>query len=93
MNRNHLQQTQDQERGKPRPPIDPLAKALFALISATCIGVGLMAVVTGHAPARSTRFGMAGALAGDAAMVIGVITILFGMMRLGIFAKTAPKAA
>jgi len=75
-----------------RRELDPLARFLFALISATCIGLGLVAVITGYVPPRSTRFGMTNAAVGDAATVIGVITILFGMMPLGVFAKTARRA-
>lgn len=51
----------DQHTPDKRRP-DPVARFLFALISLTVVALGVLAVVTEFAPARSTRFGMAGPL-------------------------------
>lgn len=74
-----------QTPGKRRP--DPVARLLFALISLTVVALGVLAVVTEFAPARSTRFGMAGPLFDGDAVHFGV-TMIF----VGFFARTARGA-
>ncbi len=63
---------------------DLLSKFLFALISLTAVAVGALAVVSEYAPARSTRFGMAGPLFDRDAVLFGVTVILAGLAPLGI---------
>jgi len=68
-----------------KPPRIPVgAKILFTLIGAVTIAVGLSAIGTEFAPARSTRFGMAGALYGSAAQHFGLTVVLVGLMPLGL---------
>lgn len=71
---------------------DPLSKFLFAFISLTAVAVGALAVVSEYAPARSTRFGMAGPLFDSDAVLFGVTVILAGLAPLGIFARSARGA-
>lgn len=71
---------------------DLLSKFLFALISLTAVAVGALAVVSEYAPARSTRFGMAGPLFDRDAVLFGVTVILAGLAPLGIFARSARGA-
>ncbi len=62
-------------------------------VSATCIMVGLLAIVTEHVPASWTRFGLAGPFFGVDAKVIGAITFLLGLLPLLFFCKTSKQAA
>ena len=81
----------DQHTPDKRRP-DPVARFLFALISLTVVALGVLAVVTEYAPARSTRFGMAGPLFDGDAVHFGVTIILVGLAPLGFFARTARGA-
>ena len=65
---------------------------LAIIISLTVVAVGLLAVITEYAPARSTRFGMAGPLFDRDAVSLGVTMILAGLSPLGIFARRARSA-
>ncbi len=71
---------------------DPASKFLFALISLTVVAMGLSAVITEYAPARSTRFGMAGPLFDRDAVSLGVTMIFAGLSPLGVFARRARSA-
>jgi len=93
MKPHDLAPQQHQPAPNQRPPMDPIAKALFALIAAVFVGTGLLAVLTEYVPPASTRFGMTTGFAGEEAATIGIIAILLGMMPLGVFAKTARRAA
>ena len=75
---------------KRRP--DPVARFLFGLISLTVVALGVLAVVTEYAPARSTPFGMAGPLFDGDAVHFGVTMIFVGLAPLGFFARTARGA-
>jgi hypothetical protein len=81
----------DQHTPDRRRP-DPVARFLFALISLTVVALGVLAVVTEFAPARSTRFGMAGPLFDGDAVHFGVTMIFVGLAPLGFFARTARGA-
>ena len=59
---------------------DPVAKALFVLIGLFAIALGIAAIWTGHVPERATRYGHAGALDDTAAIVVGIVHILLGLI-------------
>jgi len=81
----------DQRTPDKRRP-DPVARFLFALISLTVVALGVLAVVTEYAPARSTRFGMAGPLFDGDAVHFGVTMIFVGLAPRAVLARTASGA-
>ncbi len=65
-----------------------LAWAITVVVS----GLGLLALWTGHAPARGTRFGLSGALDGVAASSFGLSLFFFGLLPLMLTARSAKGA-
>lgn len=69
-----------------------LVKALAVLMTAVVSGLGLLALITAHAPERSTRYGMAGPLDGADAQAFGLSMVCFGLIPLMFLARTARGA-
>ena len=71
----------------------PLVVRLLAVVM-TCVisGLGLMALVTGHAAGRWTRYGYAGPLEGSPAHAFGLAMFFFGLLPLAL-AMRSPKSA
>ena len=74
---------------KPRRP-DWVTRGLFTLISAVSIGLGTVAIVT-EVHTGSTRRGLVTS-EGEAAVAIGVLMVVLGLMPLAIWARTATQA-
>lgn len=67
----------------------PLTVRLLAvLMSLVVSGIGLLSIVSEHAPERSTRFGIAGALDGEPAVTFGAVVFLIGLLPLGLLAPS-----
>ncbi len=56
-------------------------------------GIGVLAVVSHHAPERSTRFGLTQALEGAQADSFGVTVFLVGLLPLALLLGSARRAA
>lgn len=72
-----------------------LPRLLASLISATFVGLGVMAIVTAHYYGRTTKLGGAEvSMDGPAATAMGYSTVLFGLFPLALWFRAArPRAA
>ena len=69
-----------------------LERILFVLITLVVSGMGALSFFTSYAPARSTRFGIAGPLFGQVAQDFGLAIFVVGLLPLAIFARSAAQA-
>ena len=70
----------------------PLVAAIsIAVLSIIVCGLGIAAMWSGYAPERPTRFGVASALEGPAALRYGSTIFLLGLLPLLAFARS-PRA-
>ncbi len=75
---------------KPRRP-KGVTRGLFTLISAVFVGLGTVAILT-EVHTGSTRQRGLVTLEGDAAVAMGVMMVVLGLMPLAIWARTATQA-
>lgn len=75
-----------------RNPFPLLVKALAVLMTCVVSGLGLLAMVTAHAPERWTRYGLVAPLEGDVARSFGLSMVLFGLLPLMLLARTQKQA-
>ena len=69
-----------------------LTRILFLLITLVVSGMGALSFITSYAPARSTRFGIAGPLFGQVAQDFGLAIFVIGLLPLAIFARGSKQA-
>lgn len=74
-------------------PLPGYVRLLAVLMTLVVSGLGALALVTGRAPGRSTRFGYAGPLDGIAAYGFGLSIFLFGLIPLMLLARSFVSAA
>ena len=77
----------------PSQPIPATVKVLAALMTLVISGIGVMAVATHYAPARSSRYGLLPALQGAQADAFGVTIFFAGLLPLGLLLGSAKRAA
>jgi hypothetical protein len=74
-------------------PVPMVVKLLAVLMAIVISGTGVLAVLSHHAPERSTRYGMMSALEGAQADSFGVTVIFIGLLPLLLLMGTARRAA
>ena len=77
----------------PSQPIPATVKVLAVLMTLVVSGIGVLAVATHYAPARSTRYGVLPALQGAQADAFGVTIVCAGLLPLGLLLGSARRAA
>jgi hypothetical protein len=75
---------------KPARP-SGVVRALFTLISAVCVGLGTLAILTEVHTGSTRRQGMV-TLEGEAAVAMGVMMVVLGLLPLAIWARTPTQA-
>ncbi len=75
-----------------RNPFPLVVKVLAVLMTGVVSGLGLLAMITAHAPERWTRYGYVAALEGDVARSFGLSIFLFGLLPLMLVARTQKQA-
>ena len=78
---------------KPSQPIPATVKVLAVLMTLVVSGLGVLAVATHYAPARSSRQGILPALQGAQADAFGVTIFFAGLLPLGLLLGSARRAA
>jgi len=78
---------------KPSQPIPATVKVLAVLMTLVVSGIGVLAVATHYAPARSSRQGILPALQGAQADAFGVTIFFAGLLPLGLLLGSARRAA
>lgn len=68
-------------------------KVIALAISITCMLVGLVAFITEYSPARLGKLGWTGPFFGKDAKLIGVISMLIGLLPLLLFCKSPKQVA
>ena len=74
-------------------PIPAIVKVLAVLMTLVVSGIGVLAVATHYAPARSSRHGILPALHGAQADAFGITIFLAGLLPLGLLLGSARRAA
>ena len=77
----------------PSQHIPATVKVLAVLMTLVVSGIGVLAVATHYAPARSTRYGILPALQGAQADAFGVTIFFVGLLPLGLLLGSARRAA
>ena len=75
-----------------RNPFPLVVKVLAVLMTGVVSGLGLLAMITAHAPERWTRYGYVAALEGDVARSFGLSIFFFGLMPLMLVARNQRAA-
>jgi hypothetical protein len=71
----------------------PLTVRLLAILMSLVVsGIGLLSILSEHAPERSTRFGVVSALDGEPAVTFGAVVFLIGLRPLGRLAPSRRAA-
>lgn len=71
----------------PRNPFPLVVKVLAVLMTSVVSGLGLLAMITAHAPERWTRHGYVAPLEGTDAQSFGASIFFFGLMPLMLVAR------
>lgn len=74
-------------------PIPTTVKLLAVLMTLVVSGTGVLAVMSHHAPERSTRYGLMPALEGAQADSFGITIIVVGLLPLALLLGSARRAA
>jgi hypothetical protein len=69
-----------------------LVRIVAVLMTLVVSGLGALSFFSSYAPGRSTRFGYAGPLFGDAARDFGLAIFVVGLLPLALFARSAKQA-
>ena len=86
-------QSRSSAGGVGRTSLPSGAKLLLLAISLVTGAVGFSAILTGHAPERSTRFGVAGPVTGANATGFGIVCVLLALVPLLVLIRDRRIAA